>query len=130
MLKTNSKLTTTLKDMTTNEIAQKLVSYCRLGKFEDAQKALFSNDAVSIEPEATPMAPKETKGLAAIIEKGRGFTSALETVHSMKVSDPVVSVSSCACTMSLDATMKGRGRTTITELCIYHVADGKIVCEQ
>jgi len=76
------------------------------------------------------MAPKETKGLAAIIEKGRRFTSALETVHSMKVSDPLVSVSSFACTMSLDATMKGMGRTTITELCIYIVAEGKIVREQ
>jgi len=32
--------------------------------------------------------------------------------------------------MSLDATMKGMGRTTITELCIYIVAEGKIVREQ
>ena len=115
--------------MTTNEIAEKLVSYCRLGQFEEAQKALFSGNAVSIEPEDSPMAPTETKGLPAIIEKGRRFSSALEAVHSMKVSDPVVAVSSFACTMSLDATMKGRGRTTISELCIYIVADGKIVSE-
>lgn len=116
--------------MTTNEIAEKLVSYCRMGNFEEAQKALYSKDAISIEPEDTPMAPKETKGLPAIIEKGRRFSSALETVHSMKVSDPLVAVSSFACTMSLDATMKGRGRTTISELCIYIVAGGKIVSEQ
>ena len=115
--------------MTTNEIAGKLVSYCRLGQFEEAQKALFSSDAVSIEPEDSPMAPKETKGLPSIIEKGRRFSSSLETVHSMKVSDPVVAVSSFACTMSLDATMKGMGRTTISELCVYRVAGGKIVSE-
>jgi len=116
--------------MTTKEIADQLVSHCRLGHFEEAQRALYSNDAISIEPADSPMAAKETRGLPAIIEKGRGFSSSLETVHSMKVSDPVVSVSSFACTMSLDATMKGRGRTSITELCIYIVAGGKIVSEQ
>jgi hypothetical protein len=118
------------KAMTTKEIADKLVAYCRQGKFEEAQRELFSGDAVSMEPEDTPMAPKETKGLPAIIEKGRRFASALETVHSMKVSDPLLAGSSFACTMSLDATMKGQGRTTISELCIYVVAGGKIVSEQ
>jgi hypothetical protein len=116
--------------MNTKEIADKLVAYCRQGKFEEAQRELFSKDAVSVEPEDTPMAPKETKGLPAIIEKGRRFASALETVHSMKVSDPLLAGNSFACTMSLDATMKGQGRTTISELCIYVVADGKIVSEQ
>jgi hypothetical protein len=116
--------------MTTQEIAEKLVAFCRQGKFEEAQAALYAKDAISIEPEATPMAPKETKGLTAIIEKGRRFSSALETVHSMTVSDPLVAVDSFACTMSLDATMKGSGRTTISELCMYFVADGKIVAEQ
>jgi hypothetical protein len=130
MFKAVCKFTQTPKTMITNEIARNLVSYCRLGKFEEAQKTLYSNAAVSLEPEDTPMAPRETKGLAAIIEKGRRFTSALETVHSLEVSEPLVAVSSFACTMRLDATMKGRGRTTITELCIYNVADGKIVCEQ
>ena len=116
--------------MTTKEIAEKLVTHCRQGKFEEAQAELFSKDAISIEPEDTPMAPKETKGLAAIIEKGRRFSSALETIHSMEVSDPLLSEGSFACTMSLDATMKGHGRTTISELCVYVVADGKIVSEQ
>ncbi len=116
--------------MTTKEIADKLVSLCRLGKFEEAQKELFSKDALSIEPADSPMAPMETKGLPAIIEKGRRFSSALDTVHSMNVSDPLVAVSSFACTMSLDATMKGRGRATITELCTYVVEGGKIVSER
>ncbi len=116
--------------MTTKEIADKLVSYCRQGKFDEAQKGLFSTDATSMEPEATPMAPKETKGLKAIIEKGRMFMSMVEKMHSMSVSDPIVATSSFACIMSLDAEMKGRGRTSITELCVYDVKDGKIVSEQ
>jgi hypothetical protein len=116
--------------MTTNEIAERLVSYCRRGEFETAQRELYSSDAVSLEPEDTPMAPRQTKGLSAIIEKGKRFTSAVEEIHSLKVSDPLVAADSFACTMSLDATMKGRGRTTISELCIYLVADGKVVSEE
>jgi hypothetical protein len=116
--------------MTTKEIADRLVSYCRQAKFEDAQRELYSTQAISLEPEDTPMGPKETKGLTAIIEKGRMFTSMLDRVHSMTVSEPVVSTSSFACVMSLDADMKGRGRTSITELCVYEVKGGKIVLEQ
>ena len=116
--------------MTTKEIAEKLVTYCRQGKFEEAQSELYSKDAISIEPEDSPMAPKETKGLSAIIEKGRRFSSALESIHSMEVSDPLLAEGSFACTMRLDATMKGQGRTTISELCVYVVAGGKIVSEQ
>jgi hypothetical protein len=118
------------KTMTTKEIAEKLVTYCRQGKFEEAQSELYSKDAISIEPEDSPMAPKETKGLSAIIEKGRRFSSALESIHSMEVSDPLLAEGSFACTMRLDATMKGQGRTTISELCVYVVAGGKIVSEQ
>ena len=116
--------------MTTDEIASLLVSYCRQGQFEKAQTELLSADAVSVEPEDTPMAPRETRGRGGIIEKGRQFMSQVEQVHSMHVSDPVVAPQSFACTMTIDATMKGRGRTTISELCVYDVVAGKIVSEQ
>lgn len=102
--------------MTTKEIAEKLVTYCRQGKFEEAQVELYSKDAISIEPEDTPTAPKETKGLAAIIEKGRRFSSAPETAHSIEVSDPMLSEGSFACMMKLDATMKGHAETNLTRL--------------
>lgn len=115
--------------MTTQEIAGQLVSYCRQGLFEEAQRALYAADAVSIEPEDMPTVPRETKGLAAIIEKGRGFSASLEQVHAMQVSDPVVAAESFACTMSIDATMKGRGRFSLHELCVYQVRAGKIVSE-
>ena len=47
--------------MTTNEIANHLVELCRKGDFEKAQKDLFSQDAVSIEPHATPGFEKKQK---------------------------------------------------------------------
>src|SRR3954468_23816137 len=64
--------------MTTNEIARRLVELCRKGKFKKAQKELYADDAVSIEPYATPEFEKETKGLDALLKKGDKFTSMVE----------------------------------------------------
>ena len=115
--------------MTTNEIANHLVQLCRKGDFETAQKDLFSNDAVSIEPYATPDFDKETKGLDAIIEKGKKFSAMMDERHSVTISDPLIASNSFACIMTMDVTMKGRGRMAMKELCVYEVKDGKIVSE-
>jgi hypothetical protein len=116
--------------MTTKEIAERLVALCREGKVETAQNELYARDAVNIEPYGTPTFPMETKGLAAIIEKGHRFGAMIEQVHSVSMSDPLVAGNSFACAMHLDMTIKGHGRMTVDELCIYEVADGKIVSER
>jgi hypothetical protein len=116
--------------MTTKQIAERLVSLCREGKFEEAQKDLFAPDVVSIEPYATPEFPKETKGLPNIVEKGRKFMASVEAMHAMSVSDPLVAGNSFACTMTLDVTMKGQGRMNMSELCVYDVKDGKVISEE
>lgn len=115
--------------MKTKEVADKLVAFCREGKFEAAQRELFADDAVSTEPKETAMSPKETKGLPAIIEKGHKFTAMTEIVHSLTVSEPIATDNVFACTMSLDITMKGQSRMTMSELCVYEVTNGKIVSE-
>jgi hypothetical protein len=106
------------------------VALCREGKFENAQQELFATDVISLEPYATPTFAKETKGLNALIEKGRTFTALIEQVHALAISDPLVAGSSFACAMQLDVTIKGRGRMKMDELCIYEVKDGKISSEQ
>lgn len=116
--------------MTTAEIANSLVDACRKGDFEGAQKELYAEDAVSIEPHGTDDFQKETHGLEGIIEKGHKWNEMVEEFHSCTVSDPLVADNSFAVTMTLDVTMKGRGRAKMTELCIYHVKDGKVVSEQ
>ena len=116
--------------MTTEQIAKRLVALCRQGNFETAQKELYATDAINIEPYATAAFPKETKGLNAIIEKGHKFTAMIDQVHSVSVSDPLVAGSSFACAMQLDVTIKGHGRMSLNELCIYEVKDGKIISEQ
>ncbi len=116
--------------MKTEEIAKRLVALCREQKWEAAQRELYADNAVSIEPHEMPGFPKETKGLPGILEKGKRFVGMVETMHSLHVSEPLVAGSSFACVMSMDVTMKGQGRTKMSELCVYEVKDGKIVSEQ
>jgi ketosteroid isomerase-like protein len=116
--------------MTTVEIANRLVELCKKGDFEGAQKELYADDAISIEPHGTPDFEKEVKGLDAIFEKGRKWGEMVQEMHNMSVSEPLVSGSSFALTLSMDVSMKDGNRMDTTELCIYHVKDGKIVSEQ
>ena len=116
--------------MTTQQIADKLVQYCRTGEWAKAQQELYAENCSSIEPEASPGFEKVTKGLPAIVEKGKKFDSMVETMHSIKMSDPIVAGNSFACVLDMDATMKGMGRTPMKELCVYQIKDGKVVEEQ
>jgi hypothetical protein len=116
--------------MTMNQIANRLVELCRKGDYATAQKELFSDDAVSIEPYATPAFEKETKGLQAIFEKGNKWASMVDKVNALEVSDPLLAGNSFACTMRMDVTMKNKDHWDLTELCVYQVKDGKIISEQ
>ena len=116
--------------MTTTEIANRLAELCTNGEFEGAQRELFAEDVVSIEPYSTPDFEQVTNGLDAIIEKGKKWNSMIEEYHEMKVSEPLVGTNSFALTMTMDVTMKEKGRMNMTELCVYNVKDGKIVSEQ
>jgi hypothetical protein len=116
--------------MTTQQIADRLAGYCRQGKWEPAQRELYAQNAVSLEAQASPLFAQETRGLAAIVEKGKKFDAMIETLHGITVSDPLVAKDSFACVMTIDATMRGRGRAQMTELCVYEVNEGKIVVER
>jgi hypothetical protein len=116
--------------MTTKEIAERLVALCRAGKVEIAHQELYAQDAINIEPYGTPDFPKETKGLGALIEKAHKLTGMIEQVHAISISDPLVAGRSFAYAMQLDVTIRGRGRMTMDELCIYEVKEGKIISER
>lgn len=115
--------------MTTQEIANRLAALCKKGDFETGQKELFSKDAISIEPNARPDFDKETKGLDAILQKGKKWNEMVAETHGITVSDPLIANNSFACTMRMNVTMKDRGKMDMTELCVYQVKDGKVVSE-
>jgi hypothetical protein len=116
--------------METKEIAKKLAAYCSKADWESAHKELYAENAISIEPYSTPEFEKETKGLKAIIEKGKKFDSMVEKIHAIEVSEPLIAGSSVAFTLGMDVTMKGKGRMNSPELCVYQVKDGKIISEE
>ena len=94
--------------MKTEQIAKRLAELCNKGEIETAQKELFSNDAISIEPQGTPDFPRETKGLNAIIEKGHKFASMTDKVYGITTSEPLVTGNSFAMKISMDMAMKGK----------------------
>ena len=122
--------TTATAMMSTKEIAKRLKNLCEKGDWETAQKELFAKDAVSIEPMASEAFAKETFGLDGILAKGKKWQDMVEENHALEISDPVIAGNSFALTMCMDVTMKGQGRMDMTELCVYHVKDGKIISEQ
>ena len=116
--------------METAEIAKKLVAYCRKADWMGAQTDLYAQNATSTEPYDSPDFAKEAEGLDAIKAKGKKFESMIEKVHSLTVSEPLVAGNTIALTMTMDITMKGKGRMSSPELCVYQVKDGKIVSEE
>lgn len=115
--------------MTTQEVANRLVSLCREGKHEQVVKELYAPNIVSIEPEGAPN--RIVEGLEAIIAKGEQFDSRIEKVNSSFISDPVVADNFFSCSMLMNVNMKGVPvPVDMNEICLYTVNDGKIVQEQ
>ena len=116
--------------MTTQEVANTLIKHCSEGKFDEAMKALYSPDIVSMEAGAPPGQSRESKGIAAVQAKADWWVANHE-VHSSKVEGPLVAGSHFAVTFKLDVTFKPQNkRFTMEEIAIYKVADGKIVYEE
>ena len=114
--------------MTTQEVATKLVDFCRQGQFDNAMKELYSPMIVSVEPDGAPV--KEVSGIEAVIEKSKNFSEMVEAFHGIEVSDPVVAENFFSCAMKMDVTFKGAPRADMEEICLYQVKDGKIIREE
>ena len=115
--------------MTTQEVANRLVELCRTGQIDNCQAELFADNAQSIELNEN-FGPKITDGLSAIKAKSIHFQSMVEEFHGATISDPIVIGNCFALTWVFDATMKGQGRMTLAEVCVYKVENGKIILEQ
>lgn len=113
--------------MTTEEIAKKLVEYCKVGEYQKCYDELYSPDIISHEPEG--FGGGTTKGMEAIYEKGKQWKDGMKELHSSFTDDAIVANNTFACIMGFDATMKDDKRMSVKELAIYRVENGKIVEE-
>lgn len=114
--------------MNTNQIGTRLKELLQTGQFETAQRELFSDDALSLEPDASNLPP--TKGLQAILEKGQNFRNSVAQFHSLTVAEPVISFNHIALALKVELTFKGQDKTVMDEIIVYQIEDGKIVQEQ
>lgn len=115
--------------MSTKEVADQLVNLCRTGQYEQAHNELYADHVVSIEPKGSNW-KEVSEGIEAIKEKGQQWASMVEEFHSAEVSEPLCAGNHFSITMKNDVTFKEMGRQQIEEVCVYEVADGKIVKEQ
>ncbi len=115
--------------MNIQDIAQKLVELCKVGNYQEAHDTLYNTDCVSVESGAG-MPKSEVSGMEAIAEKGKKWMEDMEEMHSSEVSEPLIAGNSFAVVMTIDMTSKTRGRSQMKELCVYTVADGKIIKEE
>ncbi len=112
----------------TEAVANRLVALCREGRMIEAQTELMSPDCEQIEPDRA-VEPSVT-GLAAILAKEARFTAALESMHAITISEPLVAGKFFTIRLQFDLTIKGRKRMILDELGVYEVRNGKIVREQ
>ena len=116
--------------MTTQQVADNLVALCKVGNFHEAVETLYSDDIVSMEATAPPGGSREMKGIDAVKGKGKWWAENHE-VHGATVEGPIVAGSQFAVTMKIDVTFKPTSkRFVMEEVCVYKVADGKIVYEE
>jgi ketosteroid isomerase-like protein len=122
-------MSTQVETMNAQQVASRLVQLCREGKNVEAINELYDDDIVSFEPDGSPMQGK-TVGKQAVLESTNRWFDSVEQLHSVEISNPLVSDDFFACTMKIDATYKEHGRNVMNELCVFEVRDGRIVSEQ
>lgn len=122
-------MTTQEAVMTTQEVANRFHELAQTGQWQQIQDELFSDDALSIEPEHS-QGMKSVQGREAMKQKGQEFGEMVEEMHGGFCGEPQVAGNYFAVAMGMDCTMKGQGRVKMDEIALYEVKDGKIVKEQ
>jgi len=111
--------------MTTAMVANRLIELCEEGKFIQAQHELYDADIKRIDPDGT-----KSEGAADMNAKEQSFLDSLEKIHSISFSDPLIAGSYFTVILKMDIEIKKIGHKSLEEVCVYQVANGKIIFEQ
>ena len=114
--------------MKINEIAKNFVDWRNSDNAAKLRTELYSPDIESIEDGNTSEIG-HVKGMEGLKKKGAGLSQDFE-VHNIKASSPVVADNFFSVKFEIDTTNKKSGkRSTLSEIGVYKVEDGKIVKE-
>ncbi|MBY8975348.1 nuclear transport factor 2 family protein [Rhodobacteraceae bacterium NNCM2] len=114
------------------EVANQLIAHCRAGTESDGLDTLYAHDCVSIEAVTMPGgADRTSTGLSAIRAKHEWWDANTE-VHSFEAEGPFFhDPDRFAVIFSAEITNEAMGgRSSLREVAIYTVKDGKIVREE
>lgn len=111
--------------MTTAAVANRLIDLCRIGNFIQAQEELYHTDIISIDPDGS-----RTIGAANMHAKEQRFLSNLDKVHHIGYSEPLIAGNYFTVILRMEIEIKNIGYKEFEEICVYQVADGKIIFEQ
>ena len=120
---------TTLKTMTTAEVAARFKELAQQEKWFEIQDEFFADNVRSIDPPNSPYFGY-AEGKTAVREKGKEFVGKIQEVHRVYTSKPLVSGNHFAVGREKDITVQGFGRIEIHQIMLYEVKDGRIVLEQ
>jgi SnoaL-like protein len=116
--------------MSTEEVAKKLVGYCRKGEWMQAVNDLYAKDIVSVEPREMENMPAEMRGIDQVRGKTEWWEKNMQ-VHSAKVGGPFVAGEKFVVQFDVDVTDKtSKKRMQMSEVGIYTVKDGKVSREE
>ena len=113
--------------MTTQELANAFTDMLKKGQFDEAGKAYWSDDIVSMEPMPGDMA--RIQGRAAVDAKGAWWYANHE-IHAVKVEGPYVHGQQFVVRFTMDVTPKDGKRMSMDEVGLYTVQGDKIVEER
>jgi len=116
--------------MNTEEVATKLVEFCRKREWMKAIDELYAKDIVSVEPRAMENMPAEMRGIDQVRGKTEWWEKNME-VHNAKVTGPFVARDTFVVQFDIDVTEKAsKKRMQMSEVGIYTVKDGKVSREE
>ena len=117
--------TQVLKQMTTSEVANKVVTNCRSGNFFGNYDEVYSEDVVKYENASGP-----TNGLKAVLNGAKNFHATIKKVLSRDVSEPLVAGNYFVFRLCQEFQLEEIGYYKLDELCLFEVEGGKIICEE
>ena len=120
-------MTTKVKTMTTQEVADRFYQLAQQGNFDQIQEELYDENVKSIEPANSNW--QNVQGLDKVREKAKQWQEMTEEMHGGYTNKPQVAGNFFTCIMGMDVTIKGQGRMKMDEVALYEVKDGKIVLE-
>jgi hypothetical protein len=111
--------------MTTATVASRLIELCTEGKFIRAQNELYDTNIKRIESDGSI-----SNGLSNMNAKEEQFLNSLDNIQRISFSEPLIAGNYFSVILQMEVEIKNIGYRKFEEVCVYQVANGKIIFEQ